>query len=189
MNVSFWKHWMFLSWKHRASVESENSSSEAGLWAGGSYHLPEPSGRAPRALRPRWSRTCSLRTLGTGTSARPADQRWGNGGSAAGRRCWCAATLRCRLSSAESRGGKGTSIWDKLDPIRLHGTNRYSCQTPERSRGHRRRNTPSRWRTTAAPVRGGWGASSSAPRTIWKPRMHARRWARPEPLRILDRVQ
>lgn len=46
--------------------------------------------------------------------------------------------------------------------------------------------TPSRWRTTAGLVRGGWGASSSAPRTIWKSRTRARRRAPPGSLRSLD---
>lgn len=50
----------------------------------------------------------------------------------------------------------------------------------------RRAHTPSRRRTTAGPVHGGWGASSSAPRTIWKPRRRERRWAPPGWWRSLD---
>lgn len=74
---------------------------------GGPYRPCPPSGRAQRAPRPRWSRTCSLNTLGTGTFARPANRKPGNGGRAVWLPCWSAAKLQCLLSTVGGFGGGG----------------------------------------------------------------------------------
>lgn len=84
----------------------------------GPYRPHPPFGWALRARRPRWSRTCSPNTLGTGTFARLANQKPGNGGSAVWLPCWSAATLQCLLSTVgeSGRGGgwEDTAICNNL---------------------------------------------------------------------------
>lgn len=70
----------------------------------GPYHPHRPFGRAQTAPRPRWSRTCWPNTLGTGTFARLANQKPGNGGSAVWLPCWSAAMLQCPLSTVGEWG-------------------------------------------------------------------------------------
>lgn len=82
------------------------------------YHPDQPFGRALRAPRPRWSRTCWPSTLGTGTFALLANQKLGNEGSAVWLLCWSAATLQCLLSTVgESRVEGGVGGHDKVQPI------------------------------------------------------------------------
>lgn len=92
---------------------------------GGPYRPCPPSGRAQRAPRPRWSRTCSLNTLGTGTFARPANRKPGNGGRAVWLPCWSAAKLQCLLSTVGRLGGwrgGGREESKKDNKFDLHGS-------------------------------------------------------------------
>lgn len=68
------------------------------------YHPHRPFGWAQTARRPRWNRTCWPNTLGTGTFARLANRKLGNGGSAVWLPCWSAAMLQCLLSTVGEWG-------------------------------------------------------------------------------------